>query len=163
MGKVCLRGLGAGGSYGFFLAESIFKIGSLNRFSTETTFRYSKTGKFRGMHFSCVKIVLGKCVYLYCIYLACIFYYSLQFIFYMWIPHSKECYKKRELIIIQKWTLFNDSWLDSSSWITCNISMQRVIIGRKKGKKRKQKYSVHNFSEHLQHYEAFWKVNECNS
>ena len=44
-----LTGLGVGENYAIFLAGSIFKIGSLNLFSTEPTFRYRELLKFRDL------------------------------------------------------------------------------------------------------------------
>ena len=47
----CILGLGGGGIYDFFIAELIFKIGSLNLFSTEPTFRYGKILKYEGLKY----------------------------------------------------------------------------------------------------------------
>ena len=77
----CLRGLETRGSYGFLLAKSIFKIGSLDQFSTGTTFRYRKTEILKHALFVCKKcfgkmyisIVYILHVYFYCIYLVCTF------------------------------------------------------------------------------------------
>ena len=44
-GEVCLRGLGIGGSYTFFLAGPIFKIGSLNLFSKEPSLQENLSSK----------------------------------------------------------------------------------------------------------------------
>ena len=43
---------------------------------------------------------------------------------------------------------------------TRDASMHIILI-KKKGRKRK-KYSVFSFSEHVQHYEVFPKINEPN-
>ena len=44
-----LTGLGVRENYAIFLAGSIFKIGSLNLFGTELTFRYRELLKFRDL------------------------------------------------------------------------------------------------------------------
>ena len=46
------------------------------------------------------------------------------------------------------------SWIDSTLSSMRNISVHLILIKRKK-RKRNKKYSVYNFSEHVQHCETF--------
>ena len=48
-------------------------------------------------------------------------------------------------------------WIDSTLWNMCNILMRITYNYEKKGKKRK-KYPVYNFLEHVPQSEIFWKI-----
>ena len=53
----------------------------------------------------------------------------------------------------------NNCWIDSTLWYMYSILMYIVLTEKKKGGEKENKYSVYNFSEHVEH-EIFWKVNE---